>query len=73
VQGLLPIEESEVEGRTMSDGMAVVIVHWPGKDVPACETHAEQLCTVALVMGFRVSSTPATGPIPCSNCENKPK
>lgn len=53
--------------------LATVIVHWPGEDVPACDIHAEQLRNVGSVMGFRVSSTPATEPIPCSNCENKPK
>jgi hypothetical protein len=52
---------------------ATVIVHWPGKDVLACETHAEQLRNVAFVMGFRISSTPTDDPIPCSNCENAPK
>ena len=53
----------------MSD--AVEIVHWPGKDVPACEEHAKKLKALGQFMGFAVSSTPWPAGVPCTNCENE--
>lgn len=55
---------------------AVVMVHWPGKDTPACIEHALKLERAALAMGFTVSATPLTGTdeeVPCANCENEAK
>jgi hypothetical protein len=52
--------------------LATQIVHWPGQDTPACDTHASQLRGVASAMGFPVSSTIALSKdIPCANCENE--
>lgn len=48
---------------------ATVIVHWPGKDTPACDFHAAQLVEVGARMGFRVSTTPCVWPQYCANCE----
>jgi hypothetical protein len=31
------------------------IVHWPGKDVPACAEHAAKLRAVGQAMGFAVA------------------
>ena len=50
---------------------AIVIVHWPGKDTPACIFHALKLAGVAEVLGFPLSSTPAPEGAVCSNCENE--
>jgi hypothetical protein len=57
---------------------ALVIVHWPGKDTPACIEHAEKLVALGRAMGFGVSVTPfIQGPdepmIACKNCENEAK
>lgn len=55
---------------------AIVIVHWPGKDVPACANHLLKLQGLAGVLGFGLSSTPILdldqAPL-CSNCENEAK
>jgi len=53
---------------------ATEIVHWPGKDTPACEEHAKKLKALGRAMGITVSSTPwpAEGTI-CKNCENEAK
>ena len=53
----------------MSD--ATEIVHWPGKDSPACEKHAKQLKALGAAMGFTVSSTPWPAGGACKNCENE--
>jgi hypothetical protein len=37
---------------------AVVIVHWPGRSIPSCDEHAEQLATAAEVMGFELAVQP---------------
>ena len=52
---------------------ATEIVHWPGKEVPACDKHAEQLRSVGDAMGFHVSSTPCIADEACTNCENEAK
>lgn len=49
---------------------ATEIVHWPGKEVPACAEHAGALKLVGRALGFTVSSTPWIGGGPCTNCEN---
>lgn len=56
---------------------ATQVVHWPGKDVYACDAHAQQLKGVAEIMGFHLSFSPCDdqqcdGP-ECSNCTNKTK
>jgi hypothetical protein len=50
---------------------ATEIVHWPGKDTPACDRHADGLRLVAKCMGFAVSSTPCLTDAACANCENE--
>jgi hypothetical protein len=50
---------------------AIVIVHWPGKDTPACEQHAQKLTALAKFMGFSVSSSPCLTDQVCTNCENE--
>lgn len=52
---------------------ATVIVHWPGKDVPACDDHALKLRNLSGVLGFALSSTPAPEGSTCTNCENETK
>lgn len=52
---------------------ALVIVHWPGKDIPACLDHATKLKAVANTLGFFVSMTPSSGDEMCTNCENEAK
>jgi hypothetical protein len=52
---------------------ATEIVHWPGKDVPACEEHAAKLKSLGQFMGFPVSSTPWPAGGVCTNCENEAK
>lgn len=52
---------------------ATVIVHWPGKDTPACDAHADKLRSLANSMGFVVSETPCLIEIECTNCENEEK
>lgn len=49
---------------------ATQIVHWPGKDVPACDAHREQMLGVAEAMGFKISWTPCAE-TECPNCEAK--
>ena len=51
---------------------ALFIVHWPGKDTPACEEHALKLVQLGKVMGFAVTSTLCEPQI-CTNCENEAK
>jgi len=52
---------------------ATQIVHWPGKDTPACDVHAAKLKALgAMLVGF-VSSTPCTEELACTNCENESK
>lgn len=54
----------------MSD--VIVIVHWPGKDTPACPEHLRQLVGLAAVMGFALSWSPTMNPeLKCSNCETQ--
>lgn len=73
-------------GRVVREGVemiteypAVFIVHWPGKDIPACVKHAEQLVGLGRVLGCAVSVTPVIHPpldediISCVNCENEAK
>ena len=53
--------------------LATVMVHWPGKDTPACDEHAAKLKALgSMLVGF-VSSTPVTEGIVCTNCENEDK
>lgn len=52
---------------------ATEIVHWPGRDVPACAEHARQLRALGAFMGFPVSSTPWPVGGVCTNCENEAK
>lgn len=52
---------------------AVAIVHWPGKDTPACDEHLNKLVGLGAVLGIRVSWTPCTQGEICTNCENDPK
>jgi hypothetical protein len=51
--------------------LARVIVHWPGKDVPACIRHAEQLISIGRTLGVDVSVTPLFKAEECKNCENE--
>jgi hypothetical protein len=54
--------------------LATQLVHWPGKDTPACEEHAQKLASVAAAMGFPVSASPIVGlEVACTNCENEAK
>lgn len=53
---------------------AITIVHWPGKDTPACLVHAAKLIKLGEFMGFAVSATPIlpeTEPLECTNCKNE--
>lgn len=50
---------------------ATQIIHWPGKDVPACDDHAQQLRNLAGVLGFALSSTPCIEKTVCTNCVNE--
>jgi hypothetical protein len=50
---------------------ATQIVHWPGKDTPACDEHARQLQGLAIIMGIMVSATPCQVETPCTNCANQ--
>jgi len=52
---------------------ATTIVHWPGKDTPACEEHARKLEALAHAMGFLVSASRIIPPtvLFCTNCENE--
>jgi|HubBroStandDraft_2_1064218.scaffolds.fasta_scaffold343286_1 hypothetical protein len=52
---------------------AIVIVHWPGQDTPACAIHAEKLVNLGRVMGFNVSSTVLLTEQECTNCVNEAK
>jgi hypothetical protein len=52
---------------------ATQIVHWPGKDTPACDEHAQKLRSLGGFMGFAVSCTPAYADEVCMNCENEEK
>lgn len=49
------------------------IVHWPGKDTPACAEHSEKLKALGAAMGVVVSSTPWPAGGVCKNCENEAK
>ena len=54
--------------------LAMVIVHWPGKDVPACVDHAAKLQKLAEVMGFALSMDVVPWDdedLVCTNCENE--
>ena len=51
--------------------MATQMVHWPGRDTPACEEHAKKLQALAAHMGFSVSTTPLASVVECTNCENE--
>lgn len=51
---------------------AIYIVHWLGKDVPACEQHTQKLVALGRFMGFVVSSSLYLGDAAdCTNCENE--
>jgi len=50
---------------------ATEIVHWPGKDTPACDEHAQKLRALGNFMGFAVSCTPCWTEEACTNCENE--
>ena len=50
---------------------ATKIVHWPGKDTPACDSHAQKATNLAMFMGFFVSSTECSEDIECANCVNE--
>lgn len=50
---------------------ALWIVHWPGKDTPACEEHMRKLLAVGDAMGFSVSHTPCEIESECANCRNE--
>lgn len=52
---------------------ATQIVHWPGKEVPACDEHAAQLKGVGDAMGFPVSASPCLSDTECTNCANEAK
>jgi hypothetical protein len=51
---------------------ATHIVHWPGKDIPACEDHLKKLVGLGAALGFMVSWTPCEETI-CTNCETEAK
>jgi hypothetical protein len=51
---------------------ATQVVHWPGKDIPACEEHLKKLIGLASVLGFQLSWT-SCEPTVCSNCESEAK
>lgn len=64
--------------------VATEIVHWPGKDVPACEEHAKKLKALGATLGIAISSTPVIAVLlgglevrddllVCKNCENEAK
>lgn len=46
---------------------AIQIVHWPGKDTPACEDHLRKLVGLGAMLGFMVTWTPCS-PTICTNC-----
>lgn len=55
---------------------ATQIVHWPGKDTPMCDRHAQQARSLANAMGFTLScSIIIAGPpeLTCKNCDNEAK
>lgn len=55
---------------------ATQIVHWPGKDTPMCDKHAQQARSIGWVMGITISCSvilAAPEPLPCKNCENETK
>lgn len=49
---------------------ATQIVHWPGKDTPACDEHLRQLVSLGAVFGIQISWTPCE-PQECPNCETE--
>jgi uncharacterized NAD-dependent epimerase/dehydratase family protein len=49
---------------------AIVVVHWPGKDTPACADHASKLSLLARHIGFTVTMTPCEVEAVCTNCRN---
>lgn len=58
---------------------ATQIVHWPGKDTPMCDRHAQQAQTIAAAMGFPLSCSTILlaeqlfPELTCKNCENEAK
>jgi hypothetical protein len=46
------------------------IVHWPGKDVIACERHRNILVGLGCSMGFNVSYSLSELTV-CTNCESE--
>jgi len=52
---------------------ATQIVHWPGKDTPACDRHAQGLNRLAGAMGFALAATPCEIEAECTNCANEEK
>lgn len=49
---------------------AIYIVHWPGKDTPACDDHLRKLVGVGAVLGIEITWTPCE-PTECPNCKNE--
>lgn len=49
---------------------ATQIVHWPGKDTPACKEHLIKLVGLAAALGFMLTWTPCEETV-CSNCESE--
>jgi hypothetical protein len=52
--------------------LATQIVHWPGKDVPACEDHLRKLVGLGAILGVQISWTQCL-PQPCTNCATEDK
>ena len=50
---------------------AVLIVHWPGKDVPSCLLHAMKLEQLGRAFGISVSATAVLDDVECANCLNE--
>lgn len=46
------------------------IVHWPGKDTPACEDHLRKLVGLGAILGIMISWTPCEETV-CTNCESE--
>lgn len=49
------------------------IVHMPSGEVPACDTHANQLRGMAGFLGFHAATTEAPKDAACINCINEDK
>ena len=51
---------------------ATQIVHWPGKDTPACDEHLRKLVGLGAILGIMITWTPCEEMI-CPNCESEIK